>query len=137
MIHASVYGRLGGDPVERKTRNGNAMTTASIAVSAGRLDAPEETVWVDLVAFGRATTALARHRKGDLLAAMGPLHRTRFTGRDGQAREGWSLTVEALVSARTVRPVGSGKRARPSDATPTEAGLPGGDNEPFDDEIPL
>jgi len=33
MIRASVYGRLGGDPVERQTRNGKAMVTASLAVN--------------------------------------------------------------------------------------------------------
>ncbi len=106
MIRASIYGRLGADPVERQTRNGKAMVTASLAVSAGRPDADEETVWFSLAAFGRTAETLARHAKGDLLAAMGPLHRTRFTGRDGQEREGWSLNVDAIVSARTVRPGG-------------------------------
>ncbi len=57
MITASVYGRLGADPVERQTKTGKSMTTASAAVSAGRPDAGEETVWFNLVAFGRAAGA--------------------------------------------------------------------------------
>ncbi len=146
MIVASVYGRLGADPVERETRKGKPMVTASVAVNAGRADADEETVWFSLVGFGRTAETLARHQKGDLLAAMGALHRTRFTGRDGQEREGWSLTVESIMSARTVRPSGGRKRGR------CDAGLVAGDDHhdagaaattspndgaPFDDPLPF
>ena len=134
MITASVYGRLGADPVERQTKNGKVMVTASLAVSAGRSDAGEETVWFSLAAFGRAGETLARHAKGDLLAAMGPLHRTRFTGRDGQERQGWSLTVESVVSARTVRPGGGKKRAETAKAAP--AGVPADGGVPFNDPLP-
>ena len=134
MIQASIYGRLGADPVERETRNGKAMVTASLAVDASRPDAGEETVWISLAAFGRAGKALARHAKGDLVAAMGALYRNRFTGRDGVEREGWSLTVEAIVSARTVRP--SGGRKRTESAKPAPAGTPTDDRAPFDDAIP-
>ncbi len=34
MITVSIYGRLGGDPVERLTKNSKAMTTATVAVGA-------------------------------------------------------------------------------------------------------
>ncbi len=134
MIRASIYGRLGADPVERQTRNGKAMVTVSLAVSAGRPDADEETVWFSLAAFGRAAETLARHAKGDLIAAMGPLHRTRFTGRDGQEREGWSLNVDAIVSARTVRPGGGKKRAEAAKAAPPGASASNG--APFNDPLP-
>ncbi len=135
MIRASLYGRLGGDPVERETRNGKTMVTASLAVSAGRPDADEETVWFSLAAFGRTADALARHVKGDLLGAMGSLHRSRFTGRDGQERESWSLTVDSIVSARTVRPTGNRKRTQPA-ATTVVAPSPN-DGAPFDDPLPF
>ena len=135
MIRASIYGRLGADPVERETRNGKTMVTASLAVSAGRPDAGEETVWFSLAAFGRTAEALVRHGKGDLLAAMGPLYRSRFTGRDGTERKGWSLTVEAVMSARTVRPAGGRKRAEAAKPAPAGTSVDGA--APFDDEIPL
>ncbi len=134
MITASVYGRLGADPVERQTKNGSLMVTGSLAVSAGRPDAGEETVWFSLAAFGRTAETSARHAKGDLLAAMGPLYRTRFTGRDGQEREGWSLTAESVVSARTVRPSGGRKRA--DAAKPAPAGAPADGGAPFNDPLP-
>ncbi len=139
MIQASIYGCLGADPIERETRNGKAMATASLAVNAGRPDAGEETVWISLAAFGRTGEALLGHAKSDLLGAMGRLYRTRFTARDGQEREGWSLTVDAIVSARTVRPSGGRKRAqhdvaRASTAATTENPDSG---EQFDDPLPF
>ena len=135
MIRASIYGRLGADPVERETKNGSLMVTGSLAVSAGRPDADEETQWFNLIAFGRVAETLARHVKGELLAAMGPLYRSRFTGRDGQEREGWSLTVESVVSARTVRPTG-GRKKHTETAKTAPAGAPAGNGAPFDDQIP-
>ena len=133
MIQASIYGRLGADPVERETRNGKTMVTASLAVNAGRPDVGPETVWVSLAAFGRAAEALARHAKGELIAVMGPLHLNRYTARDGTERQGWSLTVDSLMSARAVRP-GGGKRGaaqRPS------AAASGAADAEFDDVLPI
>ncbi len=134
MIRASVYGRLGADPVERRTRSGTEMVTASLAVNAGRPDVGEETQWFNLVAFGRAAKDMMRHQKGDLIACMGTITKNRYTGRDGQEREGWSLNVDAIVSARTVRPGGGRKRAEAAKAAP--AGASAGNGTPFDDPIP-
>ena len=134
MIRASVYGRLGADPVERLTRNGKTMVTASLAVDAGRIDVGSSTQWISLAAFGRPADELARHAKGDLLAAMGPLYHTKFTARDGTEREGWSLTVDALMSTRTVRPGGGRKRGAAQ--RPSAAASGGAADEP-NDEIPF
>ena len=134
MIRASVYGRLGGDPVERETRTGKEMVTVSLAVNAGRPDADEETQWFNLIAFGRAAKDLARHTKGDLVGCMGQLTKNRYTAHNGQEREGWSLNVDAIVSARTVRPGGGRKPA--AAAKPAPAGVSAGNGAPFDDPIP-
>ncbi len=134
MITASVYGRLGGDPVERLTKNSKAMTTATVAVDAARHGADADTVWFGLVAFGRAAEALARHVKGDLVACMGGLTKNRYTARDGQERESWSLNVDAIVSARTVRPSGGRKRTETAKAAPAGASADAG--RPFNDPIP-
>ncbi len=134
MIRASLYGRLGADPVERQTRSGKEMVTVSLAVNAGRPDVGEETQWFNLVAFGRAAKDMMRHVKGDLIGCMGDLYRNRYTARDGQERESWSLIVEAIVSARTVRPGGGRKRTK--SAKPAPAGAPADEGVPFDDAIP-
>ena len=106
MIRAAIHGRLGADPIERQTRTGNSMTTASIAVDAGRGD-ETATEWFNVVAFGKAAELLAQHMKGDLLDLHGQLYRNSFTGKDGVERTNWSTTVESIISAR--RPP-SGKR---------------------------
>ncbi len=113
MIRASAYGRLGGDPVQRETRN--AMVTASLAVNVARTNADEITSWFSLAAFGKTGEALLRHHKGDLLAAMGTLTRRQYTDRNGVDREGWALTCEQIVSARTVRPGGARKQKDSTD----------------------
>ncbi len=134
MITASLYGRLGGDPVERQTKNGKEMVTVSLAVNAGRPDVGEETQWFNLVAFGRAAKDMMRHAKGDLVACMGIVTKNRYTTRDGQERESWSLNVDAIVSARTVRPGGGRKRAG---ATPDAADVTADNGgAPFNDPIP-
>ena len=131
MIKASLYGRLGADPIERQTRNGGTMATANIAVNAGRDG--DETQWFSLVAFGKTGDSLMRHAKGDLLAAMGPLYRSRYTS-NGTEKESWSLTAESIISARTVRP-GGGKKQNPESA-PAPADNPADAGSPFDDPVP-
>ena len=134
MITTALHGRLGADPVERQTKNGKAMVTATVAVDAARHGADADTAWFNLVAFGRAAKDLMRHQKGDLVACMGALTKNRYTAHDGQEREGWSLNVESIVSARTVRPSGGRKRAETGKAAPS--GASAGDGAPFDDPIP-
>ncbi len=134
MIRVSAYGRIGADPVERETRTGKMMVTCSLAVSAGRPDAGEETQWFNLVAFGRAGEDLMRHVKGDLIGCMGGLTKNHYTARDGQEREGWSLNVESIVSARTVRPGGGRKRAEAAKAAPADTSVE--DGAPFNDPLP-
>ncbi len=134
MIRASIYGRLGADPVERQTKNDKAMVTASLAVNAARHGADADTAWFNLVAFGRAGEDLMRHQKGDLIGCMGDLYKNRYVARDGQTREGWSLTIQSIVSARTVRPGGGRKRTETAKAAP--AGASAGNGAPFNDPIP-
>src|SRR5215471_16506879 len=113
MIRASIYGRVGNDPTTRTTRNGKMMVTASIAVDVARPGEEAPTEWLSVAAFGRAGDELARHQKGDLISVRGGLYRSSFVGRDGQERTSWSLTADAVISARTVRPSG-GRRQSPS-----------------------
>jgi single-strand DNA-binding protein len=115
MIRASVHGRVGADPVQRETRGGHTMVTASIAVNVAKPGDEPATEWVSLVAFGKAAEALARHTKSDLLSAMGPLTKSSFTDREGNEKASWSLVAESLLSARTVydQPEGSNAATRP------------------------
>ena len=130
MIRVSIYGRLGADPIERQTKNGGTMATANLAANAGRDG--DETQWFNLVAFGKPGESLMRHAKGDLLAAMGPLYKSRYSS-NGTEKESWSLTAESIVSAQSVRPGGKKKK----EPTPEPAADKAQSGQPFDDEIPF
>lgn len=138
MLTTSAYGRLGRDPETRQTRNGADLVTSSLAVDVAGYghDGDQLTLWLDLVAFGSTGEALARHQKGDSISVMGRMTLRRWVGRDGEPREGWSLTVDALQSSRTVRPGGRPKR-REDDAG--GAGDASSDEPPTfdDDDIPF
>jgi len=105
MIQASLYGRLGRDPKPGTTKAGKPMATVSIAVDTGQ-EPGTETLWVNVLCFGALAETLQRHRQGDMIATMGKLTRSRYTGQDGQERESWSLLADGLHSSRTVRPAG-------------------------------
>jgi single-strand DNA-binding protein len=138
MIRASAYGRLGGDPITRQTKSGRDMVTGSLAVNAARYGEDADTVWISLAAFGTLADQLARHRQGEMLAAMGVLTRRKYVGRDDVEREGWSLTADALMSARTVRPGAGTKKATPAALGTLQAPFAGpvGGTSDLDDPLP-
>jgi single-strand DNA-binding protein len=92
------------------------MTMASIAVDVARDGESEDIEWYSLVGFRRAGGVLARHKhkKGDLIAAMGQLCHSRFAGRDEHERVGWRITAASVVSARTVLPGSRKALSRPA-----------------------
>ena len=111
----AVYGRLGSDPHEHATRTGKPMATASLAVSVPDRsrdadEGAEETLWLNVVAFGRVAESLAGHSKGDPVSVSGRLQFSRYQARDGADREQWQIVADALVSARTVRPRGGRRK---------------------------
>ncbi len=119
MTTIQIYGRLGRDPEQRTTANGKAMVTASMVVDLGRdAEAPE---WFSLAAFGATGEVLAKHAKGDMVAVSGKLTKSTWTGKNGAERSGFSVFVDSITSARTVRP-GKSKAAH-------------GGGPPFDDEL--
>lgn len=151
MIQASIYGRIGKDPKPGTTKNGNAMCSASIAVDVGR-EPGQETLWVSVMCFGTLADTLQRHQSGDMIAAMGKLTRSRYTGTDGAERESWSLMADSLHSSRTVRPgqrrgagdMGNSASAQKGETRPASGRADqyehqGGAGEPlpFDDSIPF
>ena len=97
-----IYGRLGRAPEQRTTAAGKPMTTGTMVVDLGRdAETPE---WFSLAAFGTTGEALAKHAKGDMVAILGRLTKSAWTGRDGAERSGFSVLVDSVASARTVRP---------------------------------
>lgn len=133
MMQAAIHGRLAFDPRQSTTRAGGPMTTARLAVDVTRNGSDtQETLWLDLLAFGAMADSLARHQKGEMVSASGRITRGRYQPAEGPEREQWSLMVDSLVSARSVRP----KAPRKSDRSP--AGAPDDPSgTPFNDELPF
>ncbi|WP_295402571.1 single-stranded DNA-binding protein [uncultured Thiocystis sp.] len=128
-IIASVYGRLAFAPTERTTKAGKPMGTARLAVEAGSNAETQETWWIDLLAFGTNAESLLVLAKGQMVSAVGKLTKGRYTTKDGEEREQFTLLADTLVSARTARP-----KANPG-ARQREPAPPRGDD--FGDEIPF
>jgi single-strand DNA-binding protein len=118
MLIASVYGRLAFDPASRTTKTGKPMCTARVAVEAGSNAETQETLWIDLLAFGTNAEALLALAKGQMVSAVGRLTKGRYTTKDGLEREQFTLLADSLVTARTARPKGT---QGPRDAPPRDA----------------
>jgi single-strand DNA-binding protein len=91
-------------------------------------DGDAETLWVSLMAFGHQCEALLKARKGEMVAAIGKLTRSRYTGRDDVERESWTLLAESVVTTKSARP---GVRKR-QDPPPPDRRAPARD---FDDVL--
>lgn len=116
MIQAAIYGRLAFAPSEKTTKAGAPMTTVRLAIDVTRHGAEaQETLWVDVLAFGELGERLASHDKGQMISCFGRLTRGAFTTKDGIEREQWNMIAEDFISARTVRPR-AGRKARPGNA---------------------
>lgn len=120
MTTIQLYGRLGRDPEQRTTAAGKTMVTGSMVVDLGRDGEMPE--WFSILSFGTIGEALAKHQKGDMVAVSGKLSKSSWTGRDGTERSGFSVLIDTVSSARTVR---TGKpKVRPrEDAAPFDDAL--------------
>ena len=72
-------------------------------------DDAEGTLWLTVLAFGGVADELARHSAGDPVSVSGRLQLSRYVTNDGEAREGWQVIADSVVSSRSVRP-GGGRR---------------------------
>lgn len=145
MMQASIYGRLGADPQERTTKSGKPMTTARVAVEVGKDAEDPQTLWCDILAFGRSAAELAGMTKGDMVGAIGRLTRGTWTAKDGTEREQWSLLADGLMATRA--PVADRseeaapyRAARPHDeraAYGASARFQAPPSLPFDDDVPF
>lgn len=136
---ASIHGRIGQDPVERTTKSGTAMTTASVAVDVAGRDAEPSTLWVSILAFGTVSETLLRASKGQMVSAMGRLTRGAYTGRDGIERESWTMLADSVLTAASARPTGGAKRKSREAGMADTARRYEADRQfqdrPFDDEL--
>ncbi|MGS0757507.1 single-stranded DNA-binding protein [Roseateles sp. GG27B] len=134
-VTALVTGRLLADPEQRTGPSGKAYTLARMAVQTDG----EESAAASLIAFGTAAEQLVALSKGDTVAATGRCKVTSWSGRDGEAKAGLSVTVDLLLSAyhlkrkrAAVQPKDGGQQASKAGAQAGRSGA-GADDHGADD----
>ena len=140
-----LIGNLGKDPELKYIPSGQAVCTLRLAGTEGfRTKAGEdknETVWVDVVVWGKQGENCAQYlKKGRSAFVEGRLRIRDFEGRDGQKRyrtEVVANRVQFLGGPRDAGGGGGGGGGGGDDAVPVEAPAGGGVDEPlpaFDDD---
>jgi len=127
-IHMAAHGRLTSDTKNIPTSTGTVMAGASLAVelSTGR-DREPETEFVGVIAFGKVAELLLRQKKGELISVSGRVQLNCYESK-GEQRRQLQIVCDSVVSARSVRPGGGKKRAKPDALKPTNG-------TPFNDRL--
>ncbi|HDX5377512.1 TPA: single-stranded DNA-binding protein [Escherichia coli] len=136
----SAYGRLVADPQLKTTSKGTQMAMASMAVPlpCNQTDDGTATMWLSVLAFGRQADALAKHHKGELVSVAGNMQVSRWTGQNGETRQGWQVIADSVISARTARPGGKkGQQRQATDALNRAKQQTGQHDDPYGDGIPF
>ena len=107
------------------------MATARLAVEAGSNADTQETLWIDLLAFGQQADALLALAKGQMVSSIGRLTKGRYIVQStGEEREQLTLVAEAIITAKSSRPKTRGKSNSGSAPRPAPAAE-------YDDAIPF
>jgi single-stranded DNA-binding protein len=97
-VQALISGRLIADPDVRTGESGKSFTLAKVSAATDDGD-----TLVSCIAFGPVGEQLGALGKGDAIAVSGRASVRTWTGRDGEPRGGFSVTVDAILTAYTVR----------------------------------
>ena len=98
QAQVALTGRITRAGCERKaSRRGTTYTVCSIGVRGER---PWRYWRVCVVAFGKAGAVLGDHQAGDVVTVTGSLEYHWFTGRYGEARDGWKVFATQVISGR-------------------------------------
>lgn len=103
MNSCNFVGRLCADPEVRRTQDGTAVCTFSLAVK--RPMVKDATDFIDFVSWRQSAEYLAQYgHKGDVVAATGTLQPRSWTDKDGNKRKAFEVVttgVELLSSKKT------------------------------------
>ena len=94
MITALITGKLIAAPEQRTGASGKPYVRATIAAHDGEADS-----LVSVIAFGSAAEQLGALAKGDTIAIQGRAKVSTWTGRDGTAKAGLSVTADVVLTA--------------------------------------
>lgn len=101
MNSICIIGRLTADPELRRTRNGKAVCSFTVAVD--RPFDKENTDFINCVAWNQSAEYLSKYgSKGTVVGVNGSLQGRRWTDKDGKNHTAWEVIAERLelLSAR-------------------------------------
>ena len=103
MNSVNLVGRLTADPELRRTGDGTAVCSYSLAVK--RPMVKDTTDFPEIVSWRQSAEYLAQYAyKGDIVAVSGTLQSREWTDKDGKKRKNWEVvttSVELLSSKKT------------------------------------
>ena len=102
MNSTNMIGRLTADPELRRTSDGTAVCTFTIAVRRPRVKDTSD--FIDFVAWRQSAEYLHQYgHKGDIVAVSGPLTSRKWKDKNDNNRINWEIqaeTVELLSSKK-------------------------------------
>lgn len=103
MNSVNLVGRLTADPELRRTGDGTAVCSYSLAVK--RPMVKDTTDFPEIVSWRQSAEYLAQYgHKGDIVAVSGTLQGREWTDKDGKKRKNWEVvttSVELVSSKKT------------------------------------
>lgn len=118
MNSCNFVGRLTAEPELRRTPDGTAVCSFSLAVK--RPMVKDTTDFIDFVSWRQSAEYLAQYgHKGDIVAVAGSLQPRSWTDKEGNKRKAFEVVttgVELLSSKRESQP--SGNTAQPKNGYP-------------------
>lgn len=91
----SIVGRLTGDPELRRTGEGNAVCSYSVAVRRPRVK--DTTDFINCVTWRQGAEYLAKYgHKGDIVAIVGSMQSRKWTDKNGNNRIEWEIVTDGV-----------------------------------------
>ena len=97
--HIGLQGRLTADPELRRTQNGTAITSFTLASDTGRKtkDGKKITNFIDCVAWRAQAEFVTKYlSKGRLVLVEGELTSRNYDDKDGNHRKATEITVDSV-----------------------------------------
>lgn len=130
MNRIQLVGRITADPELRRTGEGTAVCSYSLAVR--RPMVKDKTDFIDCVTWRQGAEYLAQYaHKGDVAAISGSLQSREWTDKQGAKRRTWEVVTDS------VELLGSRKAACSSNVSGKQNGYPGSTDSPrYDQSMP-
>lgn len=95
MNSCNFVGRLTAEIELRRTNNGKAVASYSLAVKRPRM--ADTTDFIEFVSWEQGAEYLAKYAtKGDIVAACGTLQPRKWTDKDGKERKAWEVVTTSV-----------------------------------------